>query len=335
MKEKATSPWHLKRLYWTSVTNLQRCCLRVTNWRQQKNGSKHSIAIQVWRAKNKKQKQKRAKKRAKKKKLFAPKTAAAACAGDKKGGKDHYPQSAQHYRMDEHLWRPTNFSAPFDVYFRGDGVVCKMLSGFYDMFVMFNCEERSEFTISVSPGMQPSDYVTLGRTLTHELVTCGCFPAQLACASFHQALFGTVSNKCLLDSFLVFLPEKEREKMFLHLDGTKPFPLEEIIDIVEDFKETTMPSPAKLWELLLKVATTEFTNKPFLPLLELRGGMGDFRNGTTKELDSLYDVLPETDERSPSFEPCPSQSTRKKVYRWLKRYARNLESKMTVKFVRF
>ena len=219
----------------------------------------------------------------------------------------------------------------------GDGVVREMFSVFWDRFVMLHCEGSSQFTISVTPAMQPQDYVTVGRIMTHGFVLCGSFPVQLARASLHQALFGTVSNECLLDSFLMLLPEKERETMLLGLNGTKPFPLEEIVDILDDFKETTMPSSANLRELLLKVATAEFVTKPFLPLLKLREGMGDFWNGTTKEeLDSLYDMCCPTPTRvACHLSSVPGNPQEEKVYRWLKRYARNLESKMAVKFVRF
>ena len=95
---------------------------------------------------------------------------------------------------------------------------------------------------SLQRSVQPQDYVTVGRILTHGFVLFGSFPVQLARASLHQALFGSVSHECLLDSFLMFLPEKEREAMCNGLNGAKPFPLEEIIDILDDFKETTRPS---------------------------------------------------------------------------------------------
>ena len=44
----------------------------------------------------------------------------------------------------------------------------------------------------------------------------------------------------------MMLPEKERETVLTGLNGTKPFPLEEIVDILDDFKETTKPSSDNL-----------------------------------------------------------------------------------------
>ena len=66
--------------------------------------------------------------------------------------------------------------------------------------------------------------------------------------------------------------------------------------------------------------------------------MGNFWNGTTtKELDALYDMCHPTPTRvthhlSPLFLGNPQEE---QVYRWLQWYARNMESKMAVKFVRF
>lgn len=219
----------------------------------------------------------------------------------------------------------------------GDGVVREMFSVFWDKFVMLNCEGSSQFTLSVSPAMQPKDYVTVGRILTHGFVLCDSFPVQLARASLHQALFGSVSDECLLDSFLMLLPEKEREAMRNGLNGAKPFPLEEIIDILDDFRETTRPSPYNLRKLLLKIATAEFLTKPFLLLLKLREGMGAFWNGLEKvELDVLYKLCCPTPARvANQLSTLPASPQEEKVFRWLKWYARNMESKMAVKFVRF
>ena len=85
-------------------------------------------------------------------------------------------------------------------------------------------------------------------------------------ASLHQAIFGSVDD-CLLDSFLMLLPAKEQKTMLIALEGTEPFPSEEIMDILDDFKETTIPLSSNLRKLVLKVATAEFITKPFIPLL--------------------------------------------------------------------
>ena len=219
----------------------------------------------------------------------------------------------------------------------GDGVVREMFSLFWERFVLLNCEGSSQFTISVSPAMRLDDYATVGRILIHGFLLCGSFPVQLARASLHHAIFRSVDDDCLLDSFLLLLPEKERETMLIGLNRTKPFPSEEIMDILDDFKETTMPLPSNLRKLLLKVATAELITKPFLPLLKLREGMGEFWNALTREeLDSLYQMCCPTPERvAGRLNATPSDPQEEKVHRWVKRYVRNLDAKMAVKFVRF
>ena len=160
---------------------------------------------------------------------------------------------------------------------------------------------------------------------------------QLASGSLHQAIFRSVDNDCLFDSFLLLLPEKEQETMLISLNGTKPFLSEEIMDILDGFKETTMPFPSSLRKLLLKVAAAELTTKPFLPLLKLRKGMGEFWNALTREeLDSLYQMCCPTPERvAGRLNATPSDPQEEKVHRWVKCYVGNLDAKMAVKFVRF
>ena len=219
----------------------------------------------------------------------------------------------------------------------GDGVVREMFSLFWEQFVLLNCEGSSQFTISVSPAMRPDDYATVGRILTHGFLLCGSFPLQLARASLHQTIFGSVDDDCLLDSFLMLLPQKERETILIGLEGTKQFPSEAIMDILDDFKETTIPLSSNLRKLLLKVATAEFITKPFLPFLKLREGMGEFWNALTRdELDSLYQMCCPTPEKvAGHLHAIPSNPQEETVFRWVKRYVRNLDTKMAVKFVRF
>ena len=77
--------------------------------------------------------------------------------------------------------------------------------------------------------MQPEDYVPVAQVLTQSYIQCGSFPVQLARASLHQATVGSVSEDCLLDSFIKLLPVKERDTFRNGLNGTGLFPLEEIM----------------------------------------------------------------------------------------------------------
>ena len=65
--------------------------------------------------------------------------------------------------------------------------------------------------------------------------------------------------------------------------------------------------------------------------------MGDFWNGVEREeLDALYEMCCPTPTRvALQLRSAPDNPQEEKVYKWLKRYVRNMDSKMAVKFVRF
>ena len=59
-----------------------------------------------------------------------------------------------------------------------------------------------------------------------------------------------------------------------------------------------MPTSANLRALLIKIAKSEFVTKPYLPLLKLREGMGEFWSNLQKEeLDALYEMCCPTTAR--------------------------------------
>jgi len=104
-------------------------------------------------------------------------------------------------------------------------------------------------------------------------------------------LFGRVSEECLLDSFLQLLPSKQRDIFAGALQGQRPFPLDEVIDILDDHNVQTLPSPENLRGIVLQIATTEFVEKPFLALLKIREGMGRFWDEVSPQsIDAIYQL---------------------------------------------
>lgn len=65
--------------------------------------------------------------------------------------------------------------------------------------------------------------------------------------------------------------------------------------------------------------------------------MGEFWNALTREeLDSLHQMCSPSPERvAGQLNGTPNDPQEEKVYRWVKRYVRNLDAKMAVKFFRF
>ena len=126
----------------------------------------------------------------------------------------------------------------------GDGVLREMFSVFWDRFFMLNCEGSFQFAIAVNPAMQPQDYITVGRILTHGFILCGSFPVQLAKASLHQAFFGFASDECLVDSFMNLLPEKERATVAVALKVNNPFRQKKLLIFSQISRKQRCPRPS-------------------------------------------------------------------------------------------
>ena len=54
-------------------------------------------------------------------------------------------------------------------------------------------------------------------------------------------LFGKVSEDCLLDSFLQLPPPKQRDVFAGAAQGQRSFPLDEVIDVLDDHNVQTLP----------------------------------------------------------------------------------------------
>jgi len=220
----------------------------------------------------------------------------------------------------------------------GDGVLREVYSTFWDSFASSYCEGSSNFAFSVSAAITPDNYVGMGRMLTHQFIQTGTFPLQISEASIQQAVFGIVSDECLIDSFLMILQEKEREVIKKSMTGAKPFPTDEVIDILSEYNITTYPRASNIRQVLLQISLTELISKPFMCITKLREGMGKFwENITTDEIHALYSTCtPTTMNVVNCLEfTTPEDPKEAKVARWLVRYIKNKEHKICCRFLRF
>lgn len=89
--------------------------------------------------------------------------------------------------------------------------------------------------------------------------------------------------------FFIFFP-RGKEKFFSGvLKGKQPFRQSSVIDVLDDYKVQTSPTPKILCDIVLKISTMEFVDKHFLPLLKIREGMGSFWNSVSKKMiDAVY-----------------------------------------------
>ena len=73
--------------------------------------------------------------------------------------------------------------------------------------------------------------------------------------------------------------------------GKKPFPTEDVVEILSDYGVTFVPSASNIEKILLQVSQTELISKPFLYITKLREGMGPFWDDVTDtEFHGLYSV---------------------------------------------
>lgn len=219
----------------------------------------------------------------------------------------------------------------------GDGVLREMYSIFWETFFKENCDGSSQFSIRLLPQMTDK-YKIIGRIITHQFIQCSSFPVQLARASIDQALFGNVSEECLIDTFLKMLPLKESEMLSRTLEGREnPFPTDDVVDILDEYNIRTFPSQSNVKELIKSVASLELVSRPYLALANIKEGMGPFWAEVSKEMiDALYSLCEPTHSRvvtSLSFQPSTPQENR--VFRWLRKYLMESDIRTVTKFLQF
>ena len=93
----------------------------------------------------------------------------------------------------------------------------------------------------------------------------------------------------------MLLHEKEREILQQALLGVKPFPTEDVIDILADYGITAIPCTSNMKQLILQVSETELISKPFMCITKLREGMGSFWDGVNaEEMHAVYSICTPT-----------------------------------------
>ena len=150
-------------------------------------------------------------------------------------------------------------------------------------------------------------------------------------------LFEVVEEDCLLGSFLHLLPPRQREVFSGALKGKQPFPQSLVIDVLDDYKVQTLPTPKNLRDIVLKISTMEFVEKPCLPLLKIREGMGSFWNSVSKDMISAVYALcnPCALSVAKHLHCVPASAQEAKVFRWLNSYLSEAHPSTLTRFLQF
>lgn len=221
----------------------------------------------------------------------------------------------------------------------GDGLLRELYSLFWESFFSQYCEGSNQYTLCVSPNLLEEDFVALGRLITHMFIQCGTFPVKLVKASMYQALFKEVSDEIILESFLRLLPPVEMKLLSDVLEGKIALSSvqDEVMDIFDEYHQRTPPTASNLQETLVKIGTSEFVTKLFLPLLKIREGMGNFWDTVTEEeIDSIYELCTPSPTRVVKIlHIVPLSPKEAKVERWLRRYLKEADSITLALFLRF
>ena len=109
------------------------------------------------------------------------------------------------------------------------------------------------------------------------------------------------------------------------------------MDIFDEYHQRTPPTASNLQETLVKIGTSEFVTKLFLPLLKIREGMGNFWDTVTEEeIDSIYELCTPSPTRVVKIlHIVPLSPKEAKVERWLRRYLKEADSITLALFLRF
>lgn len=192
------------------------------------------------------------------------------------------------------------------------------------------------FTFSISAVLSQDDFVAIGRLLTHQFIQTGTIPLQKWEAIIQQAIVGKVSDECLIQSFLKLLYEKEREILQQAMLGKKPFPMEDVVEILSDYGVTSVPSASNIEKILLQVSQMELISKPFLYITKLREGMGPFWDDVTDtQIHALYSVCAPTPLNVfQSLKLNVEDQQEARVSRWLTHYIKSKDHKLLGRFLR-
>ena len=219
----------------------------------------------------------------------------------------------------------------------GDGVTREVYSVFWNSFLTTFCEGSSQYIFFVSASLSSDDYVVLGRIITHQFLLTDTFPVQLSEAAVQQAVVGRVTEECLISSFLMLLPEKERNVVQCALSPEEPFPISELIEILSDYGVQRCVTKDNVKDILIQVSTTEMISKPFFCLNKLQEGMGPFWKAVTgAEISALYMLCSPTNKNVIESLQLDGESQQEvRVFQWLIRYLRNKDQQTVARFLRF
>lgn len=233
-----------------------------------------------------------------------------------------------------------------------DGVKREAFTLFWEKVMPLYFDGTTTYVPRISPSIDESVYVTLGRILSHGFVMVGVFPTMINEVFFSILMAGNenVRDDDFLEGFLEFVScyESLRLRQILEecgshnlLDPSTNF----LVDFLSDFGVTKMQNVNNLKAILVSVAKTELWNKAVMAANAMKQGLleGVYRDlwlpASSELVSDLYRSLQVTTEKVLSLITVDETSAMTKgqevVFTYLRKYVRTLNEKELPCFLRY
>ncbi len=229
------------------------------------------------------------------------------------------------------------------------GGVCRdMISGFWEEAYRRHFGGSSLLAPVIHAQTNMSEFVTLGKVLSHGYLLKGYLPVRVAFPSLASMILGQIDipDKILVSSFADSLSYVECQllKTCLNLE-TNSFSANvqaKLVNLLSRFGSRQLPTPSNLRQQIIQVAKFEFVTKPVAAHTLIHTGISHsekifWNQLTVNELYSLYVCLTATPDRLLDFmeEPIFINPAQERVYGYLRDFIGNLSINDTRTFLRF
>lgn len=190
---------------------------------------------------------------------------------------------------------------------------------------------------ALNPQWQVEEWKSVGRILVKGLLDHNIFPLNFAPAYVTALLFGehSISEKTLLDSFLLYLSKSERDLAKVAIERKlSADENEDFLDMLDRLGSKTIPTFENMQEELLKMAHKELIQKPKYALEKMAEVC---RNEIIVQIPSEVDLLEMYESKRPSVRKVlkmissnPQTPAENQCLQYFKQYIKAQESQKSI-----
>jgi len=233
-----------------------------------------------------------------------------------------------------------------------DGVKREAFTLFWEKVLPIYFDGINSYVPRISPAIDESTYISLGRILSHGFLMVGVFPTSLNKIFVSVLLAGKedVSDQNFLEGLLEYISSYDSlriQKILTECNSQRlsSEDTEFLVDFLSEFGVTKMPNANNLEGILVSVARTELWNKAVMAADAMKQGLCE---GVHKELwlpstkqlvFELYSSLNVTTDKVLSQisvdNPNAMTKGQQTVYMYFRRYVRSLNEKELACLLRY